>query len=93
MLEHDRSLNDFAEEVFRDSIVANLWKISYGSMFAEEALFPQLVKRKLLLCFLVSFYQYYTVALYVAISFSLPLFGRLLLPPTSMRYAPASDYL
>ena len=88
MLEHDRSLNDFAEEVFRDSIVANLWKISYGSMLAEEALFPQLVKRKLLLCFLVSYYQYYTVALYVAISFSLPLFGRLLLPPTSLRYAP-----
>ena len=35
----DQSLNDYAEEVFRDSIVVNLWKISYGSMFAEEALF------------------------------------------------------
>lgn len=38
------------------------------------------------------FYQYYTdfVALYDAISFSHPTFARLLLPPTSMRYAP--DY-
>ena len=37
----------------------------------------------------VPFYQYYTdfVALYGAISFSHPLFARLLLPPTSMRYA------
>jgi len=35
------------------------------------------------------FYQYYTdfVGLYDAISFSHPLFARLLLPPTSMRYA------
>lgn len=35
------------------------------------------------------FYQYYTdfVGLYDAISFSSPLFARLLLPPTSMRYA------
>jgi len=40
----------------------------------------------------VPFYQYYTdfVALYDAISFSHPLFARLLLPPTSMRYA--ADY-
>lgn len=38
------------------------------------------------------FYQYYTdfLALYDAISFSHPTFARLLLPPTSMRYAP--DY-
>jgi hypothetical protein len=38
------------------------------------------------------FYQYYTdfVALYDAISFAHPTFARLLLPPTSMRYAP--DY-
>ena len=85
----DQSLNDYAEEVFRDSIVVNLWKICYGSMFAEEALFPQLVKRKLLpRGFLVSFYQHYTFALFVAILFSLPLFGSLLLPPTSLRYAP-----
>lgn len=103
MLEHGQPLNDSAEEVFRDGIVERLMEdilrpFVYGgsphwlstnnvpSTRDEEEL------EKVAARFLgasVPFYQYYTdfVALYGAISFSHPLFGRLLLPPTSMRYA------
>ena len=97
MLEHGQPMNDSAEEVFRDGVVER---------FMEDILRPYVYGgdvsstrhedlEKVAARFLgasVPFYQYYTdfVALYDAISFSHPLFGRLLLPPTSMRYA--ADY-
>jgi RNA polymerase II-associated protein 1 len=98
MLEHGQSLNDSAEEVFRDGIVERFMEdilrpYVYGGGTVPSTRQEDL--EKVAARFLgssVPFYQYYTdfVALYDAISFSHPLFGRLLLPPTSMRYAP--DY-
>jgi hypothetical protein len=98
MLEHGQPLNDSAEEVFRDGIVERfvediLRPYVYGGGTIPSAGHQDL--EKVATRFLgasVPYYQYYTdfVALYDAISFSHPLFGRLLLPPTSMRYAP--DY-
>ena len=103
MLEHGQPLNDSAEEVFRDGIVERFMEdilrpYVYGgpnrlSTTAPSAKHEDL--EKVAARFLgtsVPFYQYYTdfVALYDSVSFSHPLFGRLLLPPTSMRYAP--DY-
>lgn len=98
MLEHGQPQNDSVEEVFRDSVVGQLMKdllhpytaaagrASLGRISAQEDL------EKVAVRFLgpsTPFYQYYTdfVALYDAISFSHPLFARLILPPTSMRYA------
>ena len=98
MLEHGQSVNDSAEEVFRDAIVERFMEdilrpYVYGG--GTVPLTRQEDLEKVAARFLgssVPFYQYYTdfVALYDAISFSHPLFGRLLLPPISMRYAP--DY-
>lgn len=105
MLEHGQSQNDSTVEVFRDPVVGALMNdllrpytigavgvpspTSTGSSSTEKNLESVAVR------FLgpsVPFFQYYTdfVALYDSISFSQPLFGRLLLPPTSMRYPP--DY-
>jgi hypothetical protein len=98
MLEHGQAQNDSAEEVFRDGIVERFMEdilrpYAYGGPSGLLTTHEDL--EKVAVRFLgasVPFYQYYTdfVALYDAISFSHPLFARLLLPPTSMRYSP--DY-
>ena len=103
MLEHGQPMNDSAEEVFRDDIVARFMEdilrpYVYGGPNRSSTTVPSTGHEdleKVAARFLgasVPFYQYYTdfVALYDATSFSHPLFGRLLLPPISMRYAP--DY-
>ena len=103
MLEHGQPQNDSAEEVFRDGIVERFMEdilrpYTYGG-FSRSSTTVDSAKHenleKVAARFLgasVPFFQYYTdfVALYDAISFSHPLFARLLLPPTSMQYAP--DY-
>ncbi|KAF8817072.1 hypothetical protein BYT27DRAFT_7204880 [Phlegmacium glaucopus] len=100
MLEHGQPQNDSAEEVFRDGIVERFMEdilrpYAYGG-FSRSSTTVASAKHenleKVAARFLgasVPFYQYYTdfVALYDAISFSHPLFARLLLPPTSMQYA------
>lgn len=100
MLEHDQPQNDSLEEVYRDVIVGRLMEsILQVYMFGRKPSFEsspdegdieQVATR-----FLgpsVPFFQFYTdfVALYDAVSFSHPLFSNLLLPPTTMKYAP--DY-
>lgn len=105
MLEHGQPQNDSAEEVFRDRIVGQfmndlLRPYTIGGAEARLPTTPVIPPathgslEEISVQFLgkTPFYQYYTdfVALYDAISFSDPLFARLLLPPTSMRYAP--DY-
>ena len=104
MLEHGQPQNDSAEEVFRDGIVERFMEdilrpyVYGGGPNRLSSTVPSNRHEdleKVAARFLgasVPFYQYYTdfVALYDAISFSQPLFGRLLLPPTSMRYA--ADY-
>ena len=101
MLEHGQPQNDSAEEVFRDNVVGELMNgllVPYNiasSHLPSSPTFSSEDLEKVAVRFLgpsTPFYQFYTdfVALYDAISFSHPLFGRLLLPPTSMRYA--SDY-
>ena len=97
MLEHGQSLNDSAEEIFRDGIVERfmgdiLRPYVYGGSTQAVTSTRHEDLEKVAARFLgasVPFYQYYTdfVALYDAISFSHPLIGRLLLPPISMRYA------
>ncbi|TFK40500.1 hypothetical protein BDQ12DRAFT_679536 [Crucibulum laeve] len=99
MLEHGQPQNDSAEEVFRDGIVGQLMDdvlrpYTIGAIGTSSALVAPAGEEsleKVAVRFLgtsVPFYQYYTdfVALYDAISFSHPLFARLLLPSTSMRY-------
>jgi hypothetical protein len=96
MLEHGQTHNTSAEEVFRDDSVSQLMDdllapFTVSSQSSENPIEPDDLE-KLAAHFLgpsTPFYQYYTdfVALYDAISFSHPLFSRLLLPPTSMRYA------
>ncbi|KAF8964260.1 hypothetical protein BDZ97DRAFT_925324 [Flammula alnicola] len=95
MLEHGQPQNDSAEEVFRDNIVNHymediLRPYAFGSVDAQTVSQDDL--ERVAVGFLgpsVPFFQFYTdfVALYDAISFSHHLFGRLLVPPTSMRYA------
>lgn len=99
MLEHGQQHNDSTEEVFRDKVVGQFMddlvapfaaSASPSSLSLPASRSTQSLER-VATRFLVSgtsFYQFYTdfVALYDAISFSHPLFGRLLLPPTSMRY-------
>ncbi|KAF9464201.1 hypothetical protein BDZ94DRAFT_1308216 [Collybia nuda] len=102
MLEHGQPQNESTEEVFHDPIVQQfmndiLHPYTIGGVGARlpatpvippatrgnlEAVSAQFLGK-------TPFYQYYTdfVALYDAISFSNPLFARLLLVPTSMRYA------
>ncbi|EEB91486.1 hypothetical protein MPER_10144 [Moniliophthora perniciosa FA553] len=97
MLEHEQDQNHATEEVFRDTIVARYmneliapYTFDVASRTGKtEGLSPSL--EEVAVGFLGSstpFYQYYTdfVALYDSISFSHPLFSRLLLPPTSLRY-------
>lgn len=100
MLEHGQQNNDSTEEVFRDKVVgqsmeelvapfaasASPASLALPSPSASSQTLEAVASR-----FLgtgTPFYQFYTdfVALYDAISFSHPLFGRLLLSPTSMRY-------
>ncbi|KAG5654318.1 hypothetical protein H0H81_004737 [Sphagnurus paluster] len=102
MLEHGQTHSDLSEEVFRDRLVGQLmddllrpYTVSSTRTATNlTAVIPaptngdlEQVAAKFLGT--TPFYQYYTdfVALYDAISFSQPLFARLLLPPTSMRYA------
>lgn len=103
MLEHGQQQETSVDEVFRDAVVGQLMEdllapfafSAASSSPAPQALAsgPQLEEvAKAFLGSGTPFYQYYTdfVALYDAISFSHPLFARLLLPPLSMRYS--SDY-
>lgn len=103
MLEHGQTHSDSTEEVFRDRLVGYfmdelLRPYTLSSMRISTTGTPVIPPpstrddlEKIATVFLgqTPFYQYYTdfVALYDAISFSHPLFARLLLPPTSMRYA------
>ncbi|KAJ3518188.1 hypothetical protein NLJ89_g32 [Agrocybe chaxingu] len=99
MLEHGQPQNDSSEEVFRDTVVEDLMKslldpYAFGSYrmpapTAEDDLETVAARY---LGPSVPFFQFYTdlVALYDAISFSHPLFAKLLLTPISMRYA--QDY-
>ncbi|GBE85474.1 hypothetical protein SCP_0706610 [Sparassis crispa] len=101
MLEHEQQQNDTAEEVFRDRIVEQLLDDLFAPFAAGTSPTslllpppPQETQDSLeavasrFLGPSTPFYQYYTdfVALYDAISFSHPLFARLLLPPLSMRF-------
>lgn len=103
MLEHEQPQSDSAE-VFRDGLVEKFMDellapftaaaVSHtSSSFDASKIGGDLEKvATRFLGVSTPFYQYYTdfVALYDSISFSHPLFARLLLPPTSMRYPP--DY-
>ncbi|KAF9267475.1 hypothetical protein L218DRAFT_941506 [Marasmius fiardii PR-910] len=94
MLEHEQDQNQVSQEVFRDGTVARYMEELLGTdANSKHAInfHSQTTLEEVAAGFLSSsstFYQYYTdfVALYDSISFSHPLFARLLLPPTSMRY-------
>ncbi|KAI0698163.1 hypothetical protein BC835DRAFT_695137 [Cytidiella melzeri] len=100
MLEHDQQQQTSLQEVFRDPVVNQLMEdllepftLAFATNITREASTPTLEHvSKRFLGSGTPFYQYYTdfVALYDSISFSHPLFARLLLPPISMRYP--SDY-
>ncbi|KIM74843.1 hypothetical protein PILCRDRAFT_695345 [Piloderma croceum F 1598] len=101
MLEHEQPQNDSIEEVFRDAVIANFmddllapftWCAAVGASGSNSTQGGLEIVATRFLGSSTPFYQYYTdfVALYDSISFSHPQFARLLLPPTSMRYAP--DY-
>lgn len=95
MLEHDQQDRDSQDEVYRDQIVGRLmqdilepYRLSavHPSLHASgqlESVASHYLGPK------SPFFQFYTdfVALYDAVSFGHSLFGRLLLPPTSMEYA------
>ncbi|KAF9813221.1 hypothetical protein IEO21_05707 [Rhodonia placenta] len=100
MLEHGQQQSNSVEEVFRDSVVSQLMD-ELIAPFAVAASSTSLLAAPLestsqnleivaarFLGASTPFYQFYTdfVGLYDAISFAHPLFGRLLLPPLSMRY-------
>ncbi|TFY63819.1 hypothetical protein EVJ58_g3027 [Rhodofomes roseus] len=100
MLEHGQQHNDSTEEVFRDKVVGQFMddlvapfaaSASSSSLTLPSSSRTSQSLEGVATRFLGSgtpFYQFYTdfVALYDAISFSHPLFARVLLPPTSMRY-------
>jgi hypothetical protein len=98
MLEHEQPQNDSVEEVFRDAVIAQFMD-DLLSPFTSRAISDTGASSStggdletVAIRFLgpsTPFYQYFTdfVALYDSISFSHPQFARLLLPPTSMRYA------
>ncbi|GLB38569.1 putative RPAP1-like, C-terminal [Lyophyllum shimeji] len=101
MLEHGQPQTDSTEEVYRDRLVGQLMDalLQPYTAFATPVgpgttpVVPSAAQENLeqvAARFLgkTPFYQYYTdfVGLYDAVSFSHPLFARLLLPPTSMRY-------
>ncbi|PPQ63587.1 hypothetical protein CVT24_004447 [Panaeolus cyanescens] len=94
MLEHGQPQSDSTEEVYRDPIVERYMK-SLLQPYTNGSDAPLLHGpdnlEKVATRFLgseVPFFQFYTdfVALYDAVSFSHPIFARLLLPPTSMKY-------
>lgn len=96
MLEHQQQQVDSGEEVFRDLWVTRwmedlLKPFTYTEVGSyrstEEPPSLELVSKPFL-GERIPFYQFYNdfVALYDAISFSHPIFGRLLLPPVSMSY-------
>lgn len=97
MLEHDQPQNDSSEEVFRDPIVGQLMNdlllpFTISKLSHSDPTLPSDSLEDAARDFLGSgtpFYQFFTdfVALYDAISFSHPTFARLLLMPTSMKYA------
>ncbi|KIL67775.1 hypothetical protein M378DRAFT_9053 [Amanita muscaria Koide BX008] len=101
MLEHEQGQGDSSAEVFRDATVMRLMEnllrpYSFSEVMTDSSQSEQLAVKEDLeavasrfLGSSVPFFQYYTdfVALYDAISFAHPTFARLLLPPTSMRYA------
>ncbi|TCD62644.1 hypothetical protein EIP91_006597 [Steccherinum ochraceum] len=102
MLEHGQQQDSTAstEEVFRDSIVGDSMDDLLGPFtlaasgaapLSQDSFFLDAVATRFLGPS-TPFYQFYTdfVGLYDAISFSNPLFARLILPPLSMRYP--SDY-
>ncbi|KAH9922029.1 hypothetical protein B0H21DRAFT_766415 [Amylocystis lapponica] len=101
MLEHDQQQNDSTDEVFRDRTVSqfmdelvapfaagaspaslSLPATADGTAHTLDTVATRFLGTS------TPFYQFYTdfVGLYDAISFSHPLFARLLLPPLSMRY-------
>ncbi|KAK1226590.1 hypothetical protein PQX77_010430 [Marasmius sp. AFHP31] len=93
MLEHDQDQNHATQEVYRDGVVVRYMDalLSPYTLSASPRIPSQATLEEAAVGFLGSstpFYQYYTdfVGLYDSISFSHPLFARLLLPPTSMRY-------
>ncbi|KAF8895245.1 hypothetical protein BD779DRAFT_1434294 [Infundibulicybe gibba] len=102
MLEHGQPQNDSSHEVFRDHAVGQLMEsllrpFTIAGIVSQPANTPVIPPQinddleKIAVHFLgasTPFYQYYTdfIALYDAISFSHPLFGQLVLPPTAMRY-------
>lgn len=98
MLEHGQQQETSVEEVFRDTIVGRFMEdllapfiVSSTSLTSDTGASLEEVAKP----FLGSgtpFYQYYTdfVGLYDSISFSHPVFARLLIPPLSMRYP--ADY-
>ncbi|KAL5519729.1 hypothetical protein ACEPAG_1389 [Sanghuangporus baumii] len=99
MLEHNQQQSDSNQEVFRDASVGRLMDellrpyTLRGSRLTSCPSGSDLeVVAKGFLGEGTPFFQFYTdfVALYDAISFSHTTFARLLLPPTSMSYAP--DY-
>jgi len=102
MLEHGQLHADSTNEVFRDHIVGQLMDDilkphTVSAIRGSSASDPVVCAastgdlEKVAATFLgqTPFFQYYTdfVSLYDAVSFSHALFARLLLPPTSMRYA------
>ncbi|OCB91062.1 hypothetical protein A7U60_g1699 [Sanghuangporus baumii] len=99
MLEHNQQQSDSNQEVFRDLSVGRLMDEllrPYTLLGSRSTSCPSgsdlEVVAKGFLGEGTPFFQFYTdfVALYDAISFSHTTFARLLLPPTSMSYAP--DY-
>ncbi|KAJ3790435.1 hypothetical protein GGU10DRAFT_383349 [Lentinula aff. detonsa] len=90
------------QEVFRDDVVAQQMHELLEPYTVKASSMPVLISTSSptsleiaalpLLGTSVPFYQFYTdfLSLYDSISFSHPIFSRLLLPPTSMMYAP--DY-
>lgn len=102
MLEHNQQQSDSSEEVFRDPLIDKLVRdlllpFQYSSMrgsntqtfVAPSSSYDLECASRGFLGPGVPFHQFYTdfLALYDAVSFSHPTFARLLLPPTSMRYA------
>ncbi|KAJ3769911.1 hypothetical protein FB446DRAFT_790950 [Lentinula raphanica] len=101
----DSKSKNEVQEVFRDEVVARQmhdllepYTVKASSHYPaslsppSSSLAPLEAAAQPLLGASVPFYQFYTdfVSLYDSISFSHPFFSRLLLPPTSMLYAP--DY-
>ncbi|KAF9016574.1 hypothetical protein BDZ89DRAFT_1075505 [Hymenopellis radicata] len=81
MLEHEQEHDKGTDEVFRDAVVGQLMDDLVAPFTLQHARADEDEDDDLEV--------YYTdfVALYDAVSFAHPLFTRLLLPPTSMRYA------